>query len=204
MKTLLHPTYFPSIYQMAVMVQSELIILEKFDNYQKQTYRNRCLILGPNGKQVLSVPVNYTQKNRQLYKDVKIANEYNWQSNHLKSLQTAYRTSPFYEYYEEEFLILFEKSFQYLIDLNLQCLEILLSLMQFNPEIVYTESFENVINEVRDHRELVNPNYKIKKMPKYSQVFESKFNFISNLSILDLLFNEGPNTLNYLQTISTD
>ncbi|NNF84910.1 MAG: hypothetical protein HKM26_00020, partial [Winogradskyella sp.] len=88
MRTLLHPTYFPSIYQMAVMAQSNKIVFEKFDNYQKQTYRNRCVILGPNGKQTLSVPVNYTQKKRQLYKDVKIANDYKWQINHLKSWQT--------------------------------------------------------------------------------------------------------------------
>ncbi|MBT8376152.1 MAG: hypothetical protein HKN99_02835 [Winogradskyella sp.] len=201
MRTLLHPTYFPSIYQMAVMAQSNKIVFEKFDNYQKQTYRNRCVILGPNGKQTLSVPVNYTQKKRQLYKDVKIANDYKWQINHLKSWQTAYRTSPFYEFYEEDFLPLFNKSYDYLLDLNLQCLDLFQSLLQFKLDIDFTMEYANTHSEVQDYRELVTPTFSTPQLPKYSQVFENKFNFISNLSVLDLLFNEGPNTLNYLQAV---
>ena len=102
MNVLLHPTYFANIASFVAIAKGTEVIFEVADNYQKQTYRNRCHIYGANGKLSLNIPVNHTHKNRQLYKDVKISNDNKWQSHHWKSLQSAYRTSPFFEYYEDE------------------------------------------------------------------------------------------------------
>jgi len=121
---LLHPTYFPTIETFVAIANTDNVTFEVFDNYQKQTYRNRCYIYGANGRLQLSIPVVYTQKNRQLYQDVKIANSYNWQDIHFKSLESAYRTSPFYEYYIDDIKPLFIKSFDSILDFNLACFEV--------------------------------------------------------------------------------
>ena len=97
---------------------------------KNKSYRNRTEIYGANGKLALTVPVSYTQKNRQLYKDVKIANEEQWQQQHLKSLQSAYSMSPFFEYYIDDLMPLFEKQFDYILDFNLKCFEVLLNAIQ--------------------------------------------------------------------------
>ncbi|WP_299522030.1 WbqC family protein [Winogradskyella sp.] len=197
---LLYPAYFPNIAHFVAMVNAEMVYFEVCDNYQKQSYRNRAEIYGSNGKIALTVPVSYTQKNRQLYKDVKIANEDNWQLQHLKSLQSAYSTSPFFEYYVDDLMPLFEKSFTYILDFNLKCFEILIDSLQINLATSNTSVFEKEPNDKIDYRLLVNRNHKLKShLDDYTQVFKEKHGFIPNLSILDLLFNEGPNTELYLK-----
>ena len=197
---LLHPTSFPNIGHFSAIIQAEKSVFEGYDNYVKQTYRNRYEIYSPNGKLPLTVPVNYTQKNRQLYKDVKIANEDHWQQQHLKSLQTAYNMSPFYEFYENELMPIFTKPFDFIFDFNLKCLEVLCDCLQIQLDIDFTESFEISPKDLLDYREWVNPKA-TKPIPfkPYTQVFTDKYGFIPNLSILDLLFNEGPNALTYLE-----
>ena len=200
MSILVHPTYFPNIAHVVAMVTSGDITFEIHDNYQKQTFRNRCDIYGANGKLSLTVPVSYTQKQRQLYKDVKIHNKDQWQLQHLKSLQSAYRTSPFYEYYEDELIPLFKTPFNFIMDLNFKCLDVLLECLQL--EISYSTSthFEKENTSSDDFRSLVNiKNTDYFQFEPYTQVFEARHGFINNLSILDLLFNEGPNAMNYLQ-----
>lgn len=202
MNCLIHPTYFPNIAHFASILKADTVHFEVCDNYQKQSYRNRTEIYGPNGKLTLTVPVSYTQKNRQLYKDVQIANETNWQQQHLKSLQAAYSMSPFFEYYIDDFMPLFEKPFHYILDFNLNCFEVLKGSLQLNLSPVLTEKFEKTpVGEI-DLRHLVNRNYVVNKSKSYTQVFTQKHGFISNLSILDLLFNEGPNTELYLKNES--
>jgi WbqC-like protein family len=197
MKGLIHPTYFPNLSHFVVMVKSEVLHLEVCDNYQKQTFRNRTEIYGANGKLALTVPVNYTQKNRQLYKDVRIANEDKWQQLHLKSLESAYRMSPFFEYYIDDLLPLFNTKFSFILDLNLACLDLLKNCMQLEFSYLKTERFE-LEPEVTDYRYLVNRKSDIIATSTYQQVFTEKHGFIENLSILDLLFNEGPNSELYL------
>ena len=102
MDILIHPTYLPNIAHFVAIVQAEQVCFEMDDNFQKQTYRNRAYIYGANGKLSLNIPVIHTQKERQKYRDVRIYNEDNWQLNHWKSLETAYRTSPFFEFYEDD------------------------------------------------------------------------------------------------------
>ena len=204
MDCLIHPTYFPNVTHFVAMLASESIYLEVCDNYQKQSYRNRAEIYGANGKLALTVPVSYSQKNRQLYKDVKIANEDNWQLQHLKSLQSAYSMSPFYEFYIDDIMPVFETKFNYILDLNLKCFEILVDSLQLELNVYKSVVFEkNALNK-NDFRSLVKRNYNASNLEHYTQVFTEKHGFISNLSILDLLFNEGPNTELYLNRQSID
>lgn len=201
MDSLLYPTYFPNIAHFAVMLQSDKFWFEVSDNYQKQSFRNRSEIYGANGKLALSVPVSYTQSNRQLYKDVKIANNNNWQQLHLKSLQSAYSMSPFFEFYIDDLMPIFEKRFDFILDLNLQCFDLLNESMQLDLKPQFTEKFDQNPKEMRDFRSIVQRNYTVHELDSYVQVFTQKHGFISNLSILDLLFNEGPSSSIYLNKL---
>ena len=199
MSCLIHPTYFPNVAHFVAMANSDGVVFEVCDNYQKQSFRNRTEIYSANGKLALTVPVSYTQKNRQLYKDVTIANDGLWQQQHLKSLQSAYSMSPFYEYYIDDLMPLFENQFDFILDLNLNCFEILKECLQLEINVTKTKVYEKDPDQVTDFRNLVNRNYKAETLSPYTQVFTDKHGFITNLSILDLLFNEGPNTELYLQ-----
>jgi len=201
MNILLHPTYFPDISHFVGITNAESVMFEVEDNYQKQTFRNRTTIYAANGKLILSVPVVFTQKYRQKFKDVKIANDTNWQSQHWKSLQSAYRTSPFFEFYEDEFRPLFTYKETCLLDLNFKCLKIILSCLLLDLKYNKTESYIKTANNITDFRHLVDTKQEqIQQFSAYTQVFNNKHGFIGNLSILDLLFNEGTNALNYLQS----
>jgi hypothetical protein len=201
MNTLIHPTYFPSIAHFVSIAKTDSITFEVFDNYQKQTYRNRTNIYAANGKLTLSIPVVFSQKNRQLYRDLKIANDYKWQDIHWKSLESAYKTSPFFEFYEDELQPLFKTKEQFLLDFNLKCFEVISSCLQLEISTNKTTTFQKVVNDKINFRNLINARKeKDYNFDKYTQVFSNKHGFISNLSILDLLFNEGPNALNYLES----
>lgn len=183
------------------MLNANHIVFEVCDNYQKQTYRNRASIYGANGRLDLNVPVIYSQKNRQLYKDVKIFNTENWQTQHLKSLESAYRTSPFYEFYIDDLMPLFTSEFDTIMAFNFKCLELVFECMQLPFEYSTTTTFELEPKNSLDARPLSNSRKEIPQHFKsYAQVFDDKHGFLSNLSILDLLFNEGPNTELYLKS----
>lgn len=201
MKIVIHPTYFPNIAHFIAIVNANDIIFEMEDNFLKQTYRNRTYIYGANGKLGLHIPVIYTQKNRQKYRDVKIFNEDHWQSLHWKSILSAYRTSPFFEYYEDELQHLFTEKSEYLLDFNLKCFEMICDCLQLELNTSKTQTYQKVLDNKTDFRHLVNAKKEaFYPLETYTQVFNSKHGFISNLSILDLLFNEGPNALNYLES----
>lgn len=196
---LLHPTYFPNIAHFKAILNTESVLFEVNDNYQKQTLRNRCEIYGANGKLALTVPVNYTQKNRQQSKDVLISDTTNWQTQHLKSLESAYRMSPFFEFYIDDLTPLFETRFKFLLDLNLKCFEILSQALELNKAVTTTTTYMAFDGTEDDYRFLVNPKAALDlSFKEYTQVFTQKHGFIPNLSTLDLLFNEGPNTVNFL------
>ena len=199
MNCLIHPTYYPNLAHFTAMLKADTVFFEVCDNYQKQTFRNRTEIYGANGKLALTVPVSYSQKNRQLYKDVRIANENKWQQQHLKSLQSAYSMSPFFEYYIDDLMPLLEKQFDYILDFNLNCFDVLKDCIQLGITEYNTGVFEKEPENRTDFRSLVNRNYEVNSFRPYTQVFTEKHGFISNLSILDLLFNEGPNAELYLK-----
>ena len=201
MTILIHPTYFPNIAHFVAMVKAKETTFEMDDNFLKQTYRNRTYIYGANGKLALNIPVIHSQKNRQKYRDVKIFNEENWQDVHWKSLLSAYRTSPFFEYYEDELKPLFTNKTESILNFNLKCFEVICDCLQLDLNTSKTKTYQKVVDQKTDFRYLVNAK---KEMPQqfknYTQVFGEKHGFIPNLSILDLLFNEGPNALNYLES----
>jgi hypothetical protein len=204
MNILIHPTYFPSVAHFVAMINADNIVFEVCDNYQKQTYRNRTSIYGANGKLDLNIPVVYSQKNRQLYKDVKIFNTENWQLQHLKSLESAYRTSPFFEFYIDDLMPLFTMETDTVMDFNFKCLDLIFECLQIPFQYSVTEHYDLQPTST-DGRLLANSRKEIpQKFKSYTQVFDDKHGFLSNLSILDLLFNEGPNAELYLnaQTIN--
>lgn len=201
MDILIHPTYFPNVSHFSAIAQAEHVTFEFADNFTKQTYRNRTYIYGANGKLLLNIPVVYSQKNRQLYKDVKIFNDQKWQLQHWKSLESAYRTSPFFEFYEDELKPLFFEEATYLLDFNLKCFEVVCNCLQITPETSKTDTFEKELLNKTDLRHLVNAKVEHKlPLTPYTQVFTNKHGFIPNLSILDVLCNEGPNALDYLES----
>lgn len=201
MNTLLHPTYFPDIVTMAVMVNKE-IIWEVEDNYQKQTYRNRCHICTDQGKHLLTIPIKHVggSSGRQKYKAVCIDNSYPWQQQHWKTLQTAYRSSAFFEFYEDELEPLFSKKYDFLLDYNLKTIEFLCDVIGISVPTEKTKSYQLNFEPGFDGRSLVNAKKQI-EVPHtpYFQLFEDRNGFVPNASCLDLLFNEGTNALSYLQ-----
>lgn len=202
---LLIPGYFGPIDWFSMFVNFKDILFENQDNYQKQTYRNRQYIYGPNGKLLLNIPINHTHRRSgaEKYKDVKIENQYDWQRIHWKSLETAYRSSPFFEFYEDELIELYEKEFSYLLDFNLECLEVIKSCLQLDKTESFTDEYKTEYSDIADYRNLVRAKRKpLIKLPSYDQVFVEKHGFIPNLSILDLMFNKGPETISYLNNLA--
>lgn len=199
MNILLHPTYFPSISHFTAMMKADKIIFEVEDNFQKQTNRNRMYIYSPNGLQLLNIPVKHSSNPHQKFKDTKIEHAFDWQKQHFKSLEAAYRTSPFFEYFEDDIRPLFEKKHDFMMDLNFQAMEIVTEClgMEFNYE--KTQEYFHEVNDIQDYRYLVNGKKDLSAFESYTQVFEEKHGFINNLSILDLLFNEGRYALEYLK-----
>lgn len=200
MNSIFHPTYFPNIAHFVAMVKAHAVVFEMDDNFLKQTYRNRTYIYAANGKLALNIPVIHTQHNRQKYRDVKIFNQTKWQDLHWKSLLSAYRTSPFFEYYEDELQPLFNLKADYILDFNLKCFEAVCDCLQLDLNISKTEVYQKNLENTLDFRYLVNAKKEQQHhFERYTQVFGDKHDFIENLSILDLLFNEGPNALSYLE-----
>ncbi len=202
MNILIHPTYFPSISHFAAIVQAEKVTFEMEDNFQKQTNRNRTYIYSPNGIQLLNIPVKHSKTAHQKTKDIQIENDFDWQKQHFKSLEAAYRSSPFFEYFEDDLLPIFEKKHQFLMDLNLEVFNLITRCLRMKIDYSTTTEYFHEINsnEVIDFRFLANGKKDLSKFESYTQVFDDKFGFINNLSVLDLVFNEGKFALDYLQS----
>jgi hypothetical protein len=201
MNLLIHPTYFPSISHYVAMAQSEKIVFEMEDNFQKQTNRNRTYIYSPNGIQLLNIPVKHSKQIHQKTKDVKIETDFDWQKQHFKSLEAAYRSSPFFEYFEDEIRPVFKKKHAFLLDLNFEAMDIISKCLRMKFEYdTTTEYFHEVdSNTILDFRTLADGKKDDSQFEPYIQVFEEKQGFLNNLSVLDLLFNEGRYALDYLK-----
>jgi hypothetical protein len=184
------------------MAQSEEIVFEMDDNFQKQTNRNRTYIYSPNGIQLLNIPVKHSKQVHQKTKDVKIENDFDWQKQHFKSLEAAYRSSPFFEYFEDDILPIFEKKYTFLMDLNFETMNIVSKFLRMKLEYETTrEYFQEVDSSaILDYRILADGKKDSSQFEEYPQVFEEKKGFLNNLSVLDLLFNEGKFALDYLKT----
>ena len=195
------PTYFSPIAQYSEILKSDNVIFEMEDNFQKQSYRNRCYIYNSNGKQLLNIPVkdkNRGSSERKKTKNMLVDNDVPWQEHHLKSLRTAYRNSPFYEFYEDDLNIIFEKKYNYLQDVNIDTYLFITDALQIKSN--YSKTTEYMVDSnSNDFRELSNAKKTPSKLVEtYIQMFDDKHGFLPNLSILDLLFMEGPNAISFL------
>ena len=199
MNILIHPTYFPSISHFVAIANAEKVTFEMDDNFQKQTNRNRMFIYSPNGLQLLNIPIKHSKEASQKTKDVKLETAFDWQKQHFKSLESAYRTSPFFEYFEDELLPIFQKKHTFLMDLNLQTMEIVSKCLRLDFPYDETTEYFHEITDKTDYRNLVNGKKDTSLFETYTQVFGDKHGFLNNLSILDLLFNEGRYALDYLK-----
>lgn len=203
MNLLLHPGYFPNCINMACLVQHE-VTWEVWDNFQKQTYRNRCYIATDRGRLMLNIPIRHVggSTGRQRYRDVRIENTYSWQRQHWRSLETAYRAAPFFEYFEADVKPLFDTTFTFLLDLNLATIESVCTLLKLTFPQARTRSFVTPPEGIKDARFLIEAKKDdVCEVPRYVQVFQERHGFLPNLSVLDLLFNEGIAAVEYLRSV---
>jgi len=195
---LLSTAYFPPAEYFFLIAHSSKALIEKWENYHKQTYRNRCRILGANGTLMLTVPVLRGSFHKTSLRDLKIDNSRRWRELHLRSLTSAYATAPFYEFYFDAISTVIRKPFTFLIDLNNEALSAMTDSIGITRETAFTEEYLPEGNSKEDYRYLITPKQPTgvdgyKEMP-YMQVFAEKFGFVPGLSIIDLLLNNGPGT----------
>ena len=203
---LLQTTYCGPIQWYQKLCRYDQTLIEQYDSYQKQTYRNRCVIATANGLQALTVPVEHDTlniKNEILkVKDLRISDHNNWRRIHWNALQSAYNESPFFDYYADDIRPFFEKKYEFLVDFNEAIRQTVCNLLDIHPQVSYTTDFSRQPSDIDDYREVINakhPQADEDFQPRrYWQVFEGKHGFQSNLSILDLLFNMGNEAVFYL------
>jgi hypothetical protein len=175
------------------------IWIEREEHFPKQTYRNRANIYSPDGVLALTVPVVKGSKMHTKVKDVKISYDFNWQRLHWQSLQACYRRSAYFEYYEDDLAPFYGKNFAFLFDYNEQLLQFILKAAKLKIDLQYTEGYEPGYPLALDLRNTMSPKKETDFNQKpYLQVFDERQGFQKNLSIVDLLFNQGPHSVNYL------
>lgn len=193
---LLSSAYLAPVSYYRVLTQADEVVLEQHDYYQKQTYRNRCTIVGGGGAMALSIPVEKTNAKCSM-RDVRISVHADWQQLHWRSMESAYNSSPFYEYYKDDLRPFYEKKWTFLWDLNQALQEKMCELLAISPLWKGTDQYrETSADDVRDLREKIHPKKApLWTAPDYYQVFREKLGFIPDLSIVDLLFNAGNESL---------
>ena len=197
MHVLLSTTYFGPIQWYQKLYRAEHVEIEQWESFQKQTYRNRCLIATANGVQALTVPVEHGDS--PLIKDIRLSDHGNWRHLHWNALQSAYGESPFFEYYQDDIRPFFERHWTFLLDFNEEIRQKMCELIDIQPNVSYTEGFIPEESSLTSYRTAISPKHPQDDpdfLPKrYYQVYEQKHGFLPNLSILDLLFNMGPESI---------
>jgi hypothetical protein len=198
---LLSTAYLPPVHYVSAMVAAGEVIIERHETYARQTYRNRCEIATANGRLALTIPVHKPQGNHTQTEEVLTDTRTNWQLLHWRAIRTAYANSPFFIYYQDELLKVYESDIPLLIDFNQQLLSTVLALMGIKITIGFTDHFEKDPIGMTDLRTVYSPKQplSIDNFKKYYQVFAEKHGFIGGLSILDLLMNEGGEGIRYLR-----
>jgi hypothetical protein len=199
MSSLIPTAYLPPIGYMARLVHSGSVVIEVWESYTKQTCRNHCNIYSPNGLQTLTIPVIKVNGNHTLTKDIRIANQIPWQINHWRSIETAYNNSPFFLYYQDFLLPFYQKKYDFLLDLNADLLKTIIKLLKLDIPVERSVAF-CPDRDINGREMLVSKKSRFTN-PLYHQVFTEKSGFIPNLSIVDLLFNLGNESLFYLSNL---
>lgn len=191
---------FGPVHYFTHLLSAKKVLIETSCNYPRQTYRNRYVILGANGLMSLSVPIEKEHGKKTLTRNVKIAYDTPWQDLHWKSIVAAYNSSPFFLYYRDDLEPFFNKKWKYLLDLNMASTEWAMDIIDIETELIPTQDYYSPTKEDLDLRELIHPKKEWQIDPTfqpqpYRQVFNLDGTFIPNLSVLDLIFNKGPESL---------
>jgi hypothetical protein len=200
---LLSTAYLPPVEYFALLL-SENAAIEREERYQKQSYRNRTVIMNGNGALNLIIPTVHDGR-MGIVKDVRIEYVTPWQRAHWRSIESAYNNTPYYLYYKDALKPFYEREYEFLFDFNLQLIQTLTKLLRLDGDIRTTTTFEPYTSH--DTRLLIHPkhsrkeDYPFRLKTPYYQVFEDKFGFVPNLSVIDLLFNEGPQAAAYLRQL---
>jgi len=198
-KILVSTAYLPPVEYFSRISVADEIILEREENYLKQSYRNRCYILSAHGPQILSVPVYLGSLHKTHVKDIRIDYSKRWQQVHLRAMIASYNSSPYFEFYFENIEKIISANHDFLLDLNMELTESILEILKIKKKITYTSFFQPVGEMEGDLRYKISPKTESScVLKKYLQVFNSSEEFVSNLSIIDLIFNMGPEASNYL------
>jgi len=197
----LSSAYFPNIEYFSKLIAFNPIFIEAKSHYLKQTLSNRCEIMAANGILSLSIPIKKATSNKVNFDNVEISYDTNWQRLHFKSIESAYRSSAFYEYYIDAFMPFFSNKYQYLLEFNTEILKVLLNELELDVNFEFTTHYYTSEFATEDFRykKGFEQSTSDSKFKPYYQIFNEKFNFQANLSILDLLFNEGPNSISFLK-----
>ncbi len=201
--SILSTAYLGPIQYYSKLINYPTCIIEHCEHYTKQTYRSRCDIYSPNGIKTLSVPL-IKRNHRQAVKDLKISYDVDWQKLHWRTLESSYRRSPFFEYFEDDLHPLYHnKKYDFLVDLNEALQQEILSLLKRKTNYSFTNEYHETYADADDYRNIISPKESLNSDPLfepqlYSQVFETRHGFIPNLSIVDLLFNQGSRAMQYL------
>lgn len=201
-KILVSTAYLPPVEYFSLITKADEILIEREENYLKQTYRNRCYILSAHGPQLLSVPIYSGSLHKTPVKDIRIDYSKRWQQVHLRAMTASYNSSPYFEFYFEKIEKIILGNHNYLLDLNIELINSVIEILNLKKNISYTTKFEPIGDLKNDFRYKITPK---KESPfvvrKYFQVFNQDNSFIQGLSIVDLLFNTGPDSVNYLQVL---
>jgi len=192
---LLPSSYFAPISYYSIICKYRESVIEKHEYFIKQTIRNRCSICSTNGMLNLSIPRVRKNSSKKLIKDIQICYTEPWQKIHWKTIKTCYNSSPFFEYYMEKVHALYQKKEKYLIDFNHRSHKLILDLLQSNQDINYSQEYD-LKTPLKDYRK---HSFSTDNIIKYDQVFSQENGFINNLSIIDLIFNLGPESNSYLK-----
>jgi hypothetical protein len=204
MDVLLSTAYWPNLHYTYYVLNSTKTFIERHEHYQKQSFRNRTQILSANGVLDLTVPVKKI-KDKELISSIEISYAENWQNKHWRAITSAYKNSPYFDFFEDELKKFYENRYELLIDYNTEQLKSVFKILKLPRQLLFTDKYEKEPAQLKDLREMIHPK-KIATTDKtagpllsrpYYQTFEDKFGFTPNLSILDLLLNKGLEALDY-------